>query len=95
MDAFYVGAQAAKRARRNKDKDDAIKRRKLVAATKPSSGLGVVTSAPVVTLCSGIEAVIQGYEQLKVIHVHAVACEIDRKYMGDTASQLQATEDVC
>ena len=79
MDAFYVGGvQAAKRARRNKDKDDAIKRRKLVAATKPSSGLGVVTSAPVVTLCSGIEAVIQGYEQLKVIHVHAVACEIDK-----------------
>ena len=29
----------------------------------------------VVTLCSGIEAVIQGYENLRVPHVHAAACD--------------------
>ena len=38
----------------------------------------------VVTLCSGIEAVIQGYENLMIEHVHAAACESDE----DTAMTL-------
>jgi len=40
-------------------------------------GAGRAKAVRVATLCSGIEAVIQAYENLGVPHVHAAACEKD------------------
>ena len=52
------------------------KRRRLAGGGR---GAGRATSSVrVVTLCSGIEAVIQAYENLGVPHEHAAACEKDR-----------------
>ena len=51
----------------------------------------------VVTLCSGIEAVIQGYEHLMVPHFHSAACEKDRharRVLEHNFSPGQMFEDI-
>ena len=59
------------------DRDDESRRRTRprVATPPPRASLAERLSLRVVTLCSGIEAVIQGYENLRVPHVHAAACD--------------------
>ena len=76
---------SATRVRRRSDtadRDDKSRRRTRPRVATPRSlaeRLVSPTRRPrllrVVTLCSGIEAVIQGYENLRVPHVHAAACD--------------------
>ncbi len=52
----------------------------------------------VVTLCSGIEAVIQGYENLGLAHLHVAACEKDRHcraVIQENFRPLTLLEDIC
>ena len=71
---------SATRVRRRSDtadRDDESRRRTRprVATPPPTASLAERLLLRVVTLCSGIEAVIQGYENLRVPHVHAAACD--------------------
>ena len=68
---------SATRVRRRSDtadRDDKSRRRTRPRVAAPRS-LAERLVLRVVTLCSGIEAVIQGYENLRVPHVHAAACD--------------------
>ena len=52
----------------------------------------------VLTLCSGIEAVIQGYENLFVPHMHVAACETDKKVRAVLQHNFDAQrlfDDIC
>ena len=74
---------SATRVRRRSDtadRDDESRRRTRprVATPPPRASLAARLLLRVVTLCSGIEAVIQGYENLRVPHVHAAACDNNR-----------------
>ena len=65
---------SATRVRRRSDtadRDDESRRR----TPPPRASLAERLLLRVVTLCSGIEAVIQGYENLRVPHVHVAACD--------------------
>ena len=73
----------ASRVRRRSDadgRDDESHRRTRprVATPSPRASLAVRALLRVATLCSGIEAVIQGYENLRVPHVHVAACDNNR-----------------
>ena len=70
---------SATRARRRGDTGDRDESRRCtrprVATPPPRASLAVRSLLRVATLCSGIEAVIQGYENLRVPHVHVAACD--------------------
>ena len=55
--------------------DESRRRTRRPRVATPSRSLAVRTLLRVATLCSGIEAVIQGYENLRVPHVHVAGCD--------------------
>ena len=69
---------SATRVRRRSDtddRDDESRRRARPRVESPRASLMARLLLRVVTLCSGIEAVIQGYENLRVPHDHVAACD--------------------
>ena len=75
--ADVASATRVRRRSDTDDRDDESRRRTRprVANPPPKASLTARLLLRVVTLCSGIEAVIQGYENLRVPHVHAAACD--------------------
>ncbi len=68
-----------KRARNDNDRgrpDDGREARRLVVPS-PRRQVREHAKVRVATLCSGIEAVVQAYENAHLPHVHVAACEID------------------
>lgn len=82
MPAPRRGGGRKRRRDDDDDDDDAAKQegfRRLTSALASGAARRVSALLKVVTLCSGIEAVIQGYENLMVPHLHVAACEKDKK----------------
>ena len=91
LDMYVVGPALSRQtggARRRRHSDDngddrdeprRARRRAVATATAaPARPLASQAVLRVATLCSGIEAVIQGHEHLRIPHVHVAACDKDK-----------------
>ena len=91
LDMYVVGPAlsrqtgGARRRRQNDDNGDgrdepcrARRRAVASAAAAPARPLALQAVLRVATLCSGIEAVIQGHENLCIPHVHVASCDNDK-----------------
>ena len=77
---MHIALPTEKTRKRNLRADNTEKRSRGMAR-RPASIVRsprLVATLRVVTWCSGIEAVIQGYEHLLLPHFHSAACEEDR-----------------
>ena len=98
VDLYLTGPQRGRKRQRDDDRDDTTKQGGLRRLTSQLSGAAHVSLLTVVTLCSGIEAVIQGYENLLLPHLHVAACEKDKKtraVLELNFNPLHIFEDVC